>query len=84
MDNYFDPAKQNFTYICLMLKHLKDELHNVISGKSPVRFGTTIQAITGYLKDCTQTGRNTSEKEQVKKQEKEKLENYISENNLWR
>lgn len=66
-----------------MLKHLKDELHNVISGKSQVRFGTTIQAITGYLKDCAQSSGNTSDKEQVKNQEKEDLENYISNNSLW-
>ena len=66
-----------------MQNDLKDELHNVISGKSPVRFGTTIQAIASYLNDGSQAGRDNSDEKYLKKQEPEKLENFISEKNLW-
>jgi hypothetical protein len=66
-----------------MQNHLKDELHNIISGKSQVRFGTTIQTIASYLNDSKETGGNTSDEKQVKKQETEKLESYIDENNFW-
>ena len=66
-----------------MQNDLKDELHNVISGKSPVRFGTTIQAIASYLNDGSQAGRDNSDEKYLKKQETEKLENFISEKNLW-
>jgi hypothetical protein len=38
-----------------MHNYLKDELHNVLSGKSKVRFGTVIQAIAYYLNDGEKT-----------------------------
>ena len=66
-----------------MQNHLKDELHNVISGKSQVRFGAAVQAIASYLNDSAQAGRNTSDEKQIKNQETEKLEIYISKNNRW-
>ena len=62
---------------------LKDELHNVISGKSQVRFGAAIQAISGYLDDGAQASRSDSDQKRVKKQETEKLELYISRQSLW-
>jgi hypothetical protein len=61
-----------------MLNRLKDELHNVISGKSQVRYGTIIQAITCYLNDGAQTGAGDQDEKYLKKQETEKLEIYIS------
>lgn len=62
---------------------LKDELHNVISGKSQVRFGAAIQAISGYLDDGAQASRSGSDQKRFKKQETEKLELYISRQGLW-
>ncbi|CAM3508161.1 XRE family transcriptional regulator [Flavobacterium longum] len=62
---------------------LKDELHNVISGKSQVRFGTAIQAISSYLDDGAQASRSDSDQKRFKKQETEKLELYISRQSLW-
>ena len=62
---------------------LKDELHNVISGKSQVRFGAAIQAISSYLDDGAQTSRSDSDEKRFKKQETEKLEHYVSLKNLW-
>ena len=66
-----------------MQNHLKNELHNVISGKSQVRFGTTIQAITNYLGKSAQSGPKTEETKQIRDQETKRLEIFISQNNLW-
>jgi hypothetical protein len=66
-----------------MQNHLKDELHNVLSGKSKIRFGTTIQAITRYLNNGEEASPTFEVEKHFKKQETEKLEKYISENNLW-
>jgi len=66
-----------------MKNDLKYGLQNVLSGKSQVRFGTTIQAIASYLKDGERAGEAIEEPKRFKSKETERLENYISENNLW-
>jgi hypothetical protein len=66
-----------------MQNDLKNELHNVISGKSQVRFGTFIQTIASYLNDGAQTGGNNPDEKRLKSQETEKLRQFISEKNLW-
>ena len=63
--------------------HLKNELHNIISGKSQVRFGRTIQAITSYLSESPQPSSEAQDSKQIRAQETKKLESYISENKLW-
>lgn len=67
----------------MMQNRLKHELHDLISGKSQVRFGGTIQSITSYLRDGNQTGSETEGTKQIREQEKKRLEKFISENNLW-
>jgi hypothetical protein len=62
---------------------LRDELHNVISGKSQVRHGSIIQTVTSYLDDGKQASRNHPEEKRLKKHESAKLENLISKENLW-
>ncbi|MBK5194118.1 MAG: hypothetical protein JJE07_13105 [Flavobacteriaceae bacterium] len=66
-----------------MQNHLKNELHNVISGKSQVRFGATIQAVANYLSDGTQSSPKAEDSKQIREQEAKRLENFISEKNLW-
>ena len=66
-----------------MQNHLKHELHNVLSGKSQVRFGAIIQSITSYLNDGTQTSAIIEDEKHFKKQETKRLEIYISAKNLW-
>lgn len=66
-----------------MQNHLKNELHNVLSGKSRVRFGALIQAIADYLKNGAQTSSTSQEDKYYKKEETKELIKYISENNLW-
>ncbi|MEZ4786848.1 putative polyvalent protein kinase domain-containing protein [Flavobacterium haoranii] len=62
---------------------IKDELHNVFSGTYEVRFGTIIQTITSYLENCTRTSTVAKGTKHFKEEEKEKLELFISQNNLW-
>ena len=66
-----------------MQNQLKDELHNILSGKNEIRFGTIIQTIARYLNDGEKASPTVEGKKHFKKQETERLENYISENNLW-
>lgn len=66
-----------------MQNHLKNELHDIISGKSQVRFGAVIQTITRYLSDGAQTSSETEGAKQIREQETKKLEEFIFENNLW-
>ena len=66
-----------------MQNHLKNELHNVLSGKSQIRFGTIIQSIASYLNDGPKTGTIIEDEKHFKKQETKSLEKYISENKLW-
>ena len=66
-----------------MKNHLKNELHNVLSGKSQIRYGTVIQTIASYLSDGAQTSASTEVEKHNKKQETKRLEDYISKKNLW-
>ena len=66
-----------------MQNHLIDELHNVLSGKSEIRFGTVIQAIARYLNDGEKTSSTIEIEKHFKSKEAEKLENYIETHNLW-
>ena len=62
---------------------LKYELHNILSGTNEVRFGAIIQAIAGYLNDGKKASATIEDEKHFKKQEAEKLENYIYAKNLW-
>lgn len=66
-----------------MQNHLKNELHNVLSGKSQIRFGTTIQAVASYLNNGAQASATIENQKHYKKQEAKRLESYITANNLW-
>ncbi len=62
---------------------MKDELRNVLSGKSKVRFGEIIQTISSYLGKSTQTSTTSKDSKLFKKQETEVLEKFTTEKNLW-
>ena len=66
-----------------MQDQLKQELYDVISGKSQVRFGTTIQSVASYLSKGSQPGSKIENSKQFKEQEAKRLEIFVSENNLW-
>ena len=67
-----------------MLNDFKNEIYNVISGKSKVRFGTLIQTITSYLDDGKTPGGTIEESKCFKEQETKKLEQFVSLNSLWK
>lgn len=62
-----------------MKNNLKNELHNVLSGKSQIRFGAIIQSIASYLNDGEKTGTTIEGEKHYKKQEAKRLEEYVSE-----
>ena len=66
-----------------MYNQLKDKLNDVISGKSKVRFGTTIQAVANHLSESTLPSTKIENSKQYKQQEAKRLELFISNNNLW-
>lgn len=66
-----------------MHNHLKNELHDILSGKSQISFGTIIQTIASYLSDGTQTSSGVEKTKQFKEQETKRLESYVSEESLW-
>jgi len=62
---------------------MKNELLDVLSGKSQVRFGATIQAIACYLADGTKPSKEVKNTKHFKKQETERLIQYIDSNKIW-
>jgi hypothetical protein len=80
LDNLGNSEKQsNFT---------KDEIQNILSGKSQVRQGNAIQAAASYLRTNGSFGKEVARTSKAKEGqslefERKSLERYISENNLW-
>lgn len=66
-----------------MQNHLKHELHNIISGKSQVSYGTVIQTIASYLDNGSQSSDEIESSKQIREQETKKLESFVTERNLW-
>lgn len=62
---------------------IKNELFNIISGKSKISDGAIIQTITCYLGNCKNTSSNFENEKYLKEQEKERLIEFINHNNLW-
>lgn len=65
-----------------MTKRLKNELRNVISGKSEVRHGRIIQTIARYLKESAETGRQVKDIKHFKAQEAKKLKEFAETHGL--
>jgi hypothetical protein len=66
-----------------MQYQLKDEIRAIISGKGEVRYGTAIQAASDYLGNGPQASPKTQIPKQIREKETKKLEEFISEGNLW-
>lgn len=62
---------------------MKNELQNILSGKSKVSFGNIIQTIACYLKDGESAGGTAESEKHFKKEETKRLEAYITEHHLW-
>lgn len=66
-----------------MLNDIKYELQYILSGKSEVKYGNTIQTIAGYLRRSQETGRLASKEKYFKRKETLELINWINFNNFW-
>jgi len=62
---------------------MKHELQNIISGKSQVKFGDTIQTITSYIARGKKTGVELTDKKQVKSEETEIIKTFCEEKKIW-
>ena len=62
---------------------MTDELQNIISGKSPVRYGTNIQAAISYLEASQASSALDKTDKHFKHKETERLKQYIDEQNLY-
>ena len=62
---------------------LRNELQHVLSGKSSVRYGGTIQPIARYLGNGDRTSSPIEDKKHLKKQEEERLVKFIDAGSLW-
>jgi len=60
-----------------MKNKLKNELHNVLSGKSQIRYGAIIQTIACYLVEGEKTSPTSEDRKHFKNQETKRLENFI-------
>ena len=67
----------------MTISTIKHELQNILSGKSEVSHGESIQAITRYLRESFGTSEKTKENESSKSEETKKLIDYINANHLW-
>ncbi len=62
---------------------IKNELQNILSGKSKVSHGASIQAITCYLRESLGTSEKTERNESIKSEETKNLIGYINAHHLW-
>ncbi len=57
--------------------------YTCLSGKGQVRYGTNIQAAINYLRKSEKTGALDKTDKHFKREETERLKNYIENQNLW-
>ena len=62
---------------------MNNEIQRIISGKSQVRYGTNIQTVIGYLTSSKKSGALDKKDKHFKREETEKLKQYIENQNLW-
>lgn len=62
---------------------MKNELQNIISGKSQVRHGDTIQTISRYLRKGTSTGRALKSGKQIKSEETALIKEFCERSSFW-
>jgi hypothetical protein len=62
---------------------MKDELQNIISGKSQVRNGNAIQAITRYIRASKSASRSSKSSKQIKFEEATFIKQFCQKNNFW-
>jgi hypothetical protein len=63
---------------------MKHELQNIISGKSQVRYGDAIQAISSYLRRSKSASSEAKDSKQIKREEAENIKQFCNQNNFWK
>lgn len=66
-----------------MSKFIKNEIQNILSGKSEVKYGNLVQTIAGYLRRSKETSELASSDKYFKKEETKKLIDWIEINRFW-
>ena len=66
-----------------MSNSLKNELFNILSGKSKISHGSIIQTIACYLENGENSGRITKNEKHFKEEEAKDLIDFIEANDLW-
>lgn len=62
---------------------MKHELQNIISGKSQVRYGNTIQTISNYLRRSKSSSETIKSSKQIKSEEATLLKDFCDKNSFW-
>lgn len=62
---------------------MKNELQNIISGKSQVRHGNSIQTISRYLRKSESSGRTLKSSKQIKSEEAALIKQFCNKNGFW-
>jgi hypothetical protein len=62
---------------------MKHELQDIISGKSQVRYGDTIQAISRYLRKGKGTSETIESSKQIKSEEATLIKQFCTHNSFW-
>ena len=62
---------------------MKHELQNIISGKSQVSNGDSIQAVARYIKNGKSAGTAIESGKQIKRQEATLIKQFCNQNNFW-
>ncbi len=65
------------------MENINHEIQLIISGKSEVRYGVIIKAISSYLGRSQSANSMAKDSLLYKKEETEALKKYVSKNNLW-
>jgi hypothetical protein len=62
---------------------MKHELQHIISGKSQVRHGDTIQAVSGYLRKSKSSSGTLASSKQIKSEEATLIKQFCTKNSFW-
>ncbi|BDU27349.1 hypothetical protein [Flavobacterium sp. GSB-24] len=62
---------------------MKNELQNIISGKSQVRHGNSIQTISRYLRESESASRALKSSKQIKSEETALIKKFCDRNSFW-
>lgn len=62
---------------------MKHELQDIISGKSQVRHGDSIQAVSGYLRKSKSSSGTIASSKQIKSEEASLIKQFCNKNSFW-